>query len=135
MVYVAFSVSVPIIPEFLYEIRHPNESMAALTTASTTTTTVSPASLQTYISPSGNASEQANTMFDASEYFKISLRIRATCCKHAPCRCVYRLLKSADKHTHSTGSKSGGQQVYYSLKMGTLFSTARFCFVSLTCTK
>jgi hypothetical protein len=84
-VYVAFSVSVPIIPEFLYEIRHPNESMAALTTASTTTTTeTTPAASQPCNNPSGNISEPASTVFDTSEYFRISLQTSATCCTHAP---------------------------------------------------
>lgn len=86
IVYVTFCVSVPIIPEFLYEIRHPNESAAALTITSTTTTTTltTPAAPQPCNNPSGNASEPASTVFDTSEYFRISLRTRATCCAHAP---------------------------------------------------
>jgi len=85
IVYIAFSISVPIIPEFLYEIRHPNESMAALTTASssTTTTMTTPAAPQPCNNPSANVSEPASTVFDTSEYSRISLRTRATCCAHA----------------------------------------------------
>lgn len=63
---------VPIIPEFLYEIRHPNESMAALTTASTTITVTTPAPLQPCNSPSGNVSEPASTVFDTSNITTLS---------------------------------------------------------------
>jgi len=49
--------------------------MAALTSASTTTVTT-PAAPQPCNNPSDNVSEPTSTVFDTSEYFRISLRTR-----------------------------------------------------------
>jgi hypothetical protein len=61
-------VPVPIIPEFLYEIRHPNESFEALAIAASTTTPPPPCS-----SRSNNLeypSEPSSTA-DTSEYLQV----------------------------------------------------------------
>ncbi|PNF15360.1 Synaptic vesicular amine transporter [Cryptotermes secundus] len=61
---------VPIIPEFLYEIRHPNESMVSSTTSTSTSTptptVTTPAPPQPCNSQSGNLSEPASTAFETN---------------------------------------------------------------------
>jgi hypothetical protein len=71
---VVYCVLVPIIPEFLYEIRHPNESVAALTTTTSTTTVTAPTPPPPcYSNRSGNLHypSEASTMVDTSEYLQV----------------------------------------------------------------